>query len=327
MRVLLTGANGFVGSHVLDQLVAQRIPVVALLRATSDRSFIATQLGNVDVRSGGFDDPASLDAALAGVTHVIHCAGATKALNRAGFFNVNQVGTRRLVEAVNRTSGSVRRFVHVSSLAAAGPATADRPKTEADSPTPVSDYGASKLAAEQEVREHCGCEWTVIRPPAVYGPRDREFLRLFQAVKSHLAPRFGGGRQQLTLVYVEDLAAAIVSALTHANASRETFFVGASEIVTARELTQHVATESGKWTIPLPLPNAVLWLACQWAEFVSRVTQKANVLNAQKYPELQAAGWVCDVSKLKRHLGIECRTTAREGLAKTNQWYRSQGWL
>ena len=327
MRVLLTGANGFVGSHVLDQLVTQRIPVVTLLRPNSDRSFIAGHLSNVEVRSGGFDDANSLDAALADVTHVIHCAGATKALNRAGFFNVNQVGTRRLVEAVNRRSGAIRRFIHVSSLAAAGPATADHPKTEADSPAPVSDYGASKLAAEQEVREHCACEWTIIRPPGVYGPRDREFLRLFHAVKSHLAPRFGGGRQQLTLVYVEDLAAVIVNALTHAQSGRETFFVGASEVITARELTQRVAAESGKWTIPLPLPNAVLWLACQWAELVSRVTQKANVLNAQKYPELKAAGWVCDVSKLKRHLGIECRTTAREGLAKTNRWYRSQSWL
>lgn len=327
MRVLLTGANGFVGSHILDRLVTHQIPVVALLRPNSDRRFIAEHSGNVDVRPGGFDDPTSLDAALADVTHVIHCAGATKALNRAGFFDVNQLGTRRLVDAVNRRPGAIQRFVHVSSLAAAGPATADHPKTEAETPAPVSDYGASKLAAEQEVREHCQCEWTIIRPPAVYGPRDREFLRLFQAVKSHLAPRFGGGRQQLTLVYVEDLAAAIVSALSHPNASREIFFVGASERVTARELTERVALESGAWTIPLPLPNAVLWLACQWAEFVSRVTQKANVLNAQKYAELKATGWVCDITKLKRILDCECPTVARDGLAKTHQWYKAQGWL
>jgi dihydroflavonol-4-reductase len=327
MRVLLTGANGFVGSHVLDRLVTQQIPVVVLLRPNSDRRFITERLPQVNVRAGGLDEPASLDAALADVTHVIHCAGATKALDRAGFFAVNQLGTRKLVEAANRRCGAIQRFVHISSLAAAGPATADRPKTEADVPAPVSDYGASKLAAENEVRERCQCDWTILRPPAVYGPRDREFLRLFQAVKSHLAPRFGGGRQQLTLVYVEDLAAAIVAGLVHAGARRETFFAGAAEVVTTRELTQHVAAESGRWTLPLPLPNAALWLACQWAEYTSRISRKANVLSAQKFAELKAPGWVCDASKLKRLLDCECPTTVREGLAKTHRWYQSHGWL
>lgn len=327
MRVLLTGANGFVGSHVLDRLVAQQIPTVVLLRPHSDRRFIAGHEAQLTVRIGGFDDAASLDAALDGVTHVIHCAGATKALSRAAFFAVNQLVTRKLIDAINRRGNFIQRLLHVSSLAAAGPATADHPKRESDTATPVSDYGASKLAAENEVRERCRCDWTIVRPPAVYGPRDREFLRLFHAVKAHLAPRFGGGRQQLTLVYVEDLAAAIVAALTHSGASRETFFLGVAEVVTARELTDHVAAVSQRWTLPLPLPNAVLWLACQWAECVTRITEKANVLNAQKYAELSAAGWVCDVTKMKRVLDCECPTTVREGLATTHRWYQSQGWL
>jgi dihydroflavonol-4-reductase len=327
MRVLLTGANGFVGSHILDQLVARQIPVVVLLRRSSNRTFIAEQLSKVEVRTGGIDEPASLDAALAEVTHVIHCAGATKALDADGFFAVNQQGTRNLVEASNRRRAQIQRFIHISSLAAAGPATSDRPKSEREDPRPVSDYGRSKLAAEREVLDGCQCDWTIIRPPAVYGPRDSEFLRLFKAVKSHLLPRFGGGRQQLTLVYVEDLAAAVISALTHPNASREIFFAGSLEIVTALELAQRVATESGFWTIPLPLPNAVLWLACQWAGQVSRITKKASLLNAQKYAELKAPGWVCDVSKIKDKLGCECPTTLREGVVKTREWYLSHGWL
>ena len=284
MKVLLTGANGFVGSHILDRLLAHQTAVAVLLRPSSDRKFISGQLTKVEVRTGSIDQPASLDAALEGVTHVIHCAGATKALNADGFFAVNQLGTRNLVEAVNRRGAQIQRFVHISSLAAAGPATLDKPKREADPTAPVSDYGRSKLAAEREVIERCKVDWTIIRPPAVYGPRDAEFLRLFKAVKSHVLPRFGGGRQQLTLVFVEDLAAAIVAALTHPNAGREIFFAGSPEVVTAAELAQCIAAESGRWTIPLPLPNAVLWLACQWAELGTRLTKKANVLNAQKRP-------------------------------------------
>ena len=111
-------------------------------------------------------------------------------------------------------------------------------------------------------------------------------------MKSHVLPRFGGGRQQLTLVYVEDLAVVVGVALTHPEARREVFFVGADELVTARELAQRVATDSGGWTSPLPLPTSALWLACQWAEMVTRFIGKANVLSAQKYAELKAPGLV-----------------------------------
>lgn len=327
MKVLLTGASGFVGSHVLDRLIQRNIAVTVLLRPSSRRDLIAARLPSVEVCMGGIDDASSLDSALDGVTHIIHCAGATKALDREGFFNVNEGGTRRVVEAMNRRAGQIQRLVHISSLAAAGPATAERPRMESDAPAPVSDYGRSKLAAEQVVREGCGGDWTILRPPGVYGPRDSEFLRLFKAVGSHVRPRFGGGRQQLTLVYVEDLADVIVAALTHPQARREVFFAGAPEVVTAGELAAAVAAISGTWSVALPLPNAVLWLACQWAGFVSRVTQKADVLNAQKYAELSAAGWVCDVRKLSERLGRGCPTDLAAGLEKTLSWYRNQGWL
>lgn len=327
MKVLLTGANGFVGSHVLELLVARQVSVAILLRPTSDRSFINDLIPKVEVRTGSIDQPESLDAALADVTHIIHCAGATKALNREGFFAVNQLGTRHLVEAVNRRGNQIQRLVHISSLAAAGPATADHPRRESDEPAPVSDYGRSKLAAEREVTGACKTDWVIIRPPAVYGPRDREFLRLFKAVKSHLLPRFGGGHQQLSLVYVSELAAAIVAALTHSSASREVFYAASAEVVTAGQLAQTIANVSGSWTISLPLPGAILWLACQWAEWVSRLTRKANVLNAQKWAELKAPGWVCDASKLEDQLGIRCGSTIDRGAARTLEWYRAQGWL
>jgi nucleoside-diphosphate-sugar epimerase len=327
MKVLLTGANGFVGSHILDRLVRQQIPTVALLRPNSERAFLAGQLAQVEIRTARFDDAAALDAALEGITHVIHCAGATKALNTAGFFAANQGVTRDLVAAVNRRAPNIQRFLLVSSLAAAGPGTPMTPRTENHSPAPVSDYGRSKLAAEEEVVRSCQADWSIIRPPAVYGPRDREFLRLFKAAQSHLRPTFGGGRQALTLVFVHDLAAVIVAALTHPRASRQVFFAGATEVVTTAELATAVAKALDAWTLPLPLPNIVLWLACQWAELVTRISGKANVLSAQKWAELKAPGWVCDVSKLQRELGCGCPTGLTEGFARTKEWYVQHNWL
>jgi nucleoside-diphosphate-sugar epimerase len=327
MKVLLTGANGFVGSHVLDRLLAQNLPVVVLLRPSSDCRFIAGQLARVEVRPGALDQPAALDAALEGITHVIHCAGATKALNPDGFYAANQLGTRNVVAAVNRRGGQIQRLVHISSLAAAGPALADKPRRESDPPRPVSDYGRSKLAAEREVIEGCRVDWTILRPPAVYGPRDAEFLRLFKAVQLHLAPRFGKGLQPLSLVYVKDLAAAIVAAARHSNAVRETFFVTSAEVVTSAELAHVIAEVSGRWTLPLPLPRAVLWLACQWAEMLARCTKRPSVLSAQKWAELKAPGWVCDGSRFRGEVGYECRTLLRAGAAETLAWYQAQGWL
>ena len=327
MKVLLTGANGFVGSHILDRLLELKLPTAILLRAHSDRSFITDHISKVEVRLGSMDHPSSLGATLDGITHVIHCAGATKALSEAGFFAVNQGGTRNLVEAINQRGTLIERLLLVSSLAAAGPGTKDHPRHEHNDPKPVSAYGRSKLAAEREVVESCQVDWTIIRPPAVYGPRDREFLRLFKAAKCHMLPRFGGGRQELSLVYVTDLAAAIVAALTHANASREIFFAGSPEVVTATELAQRIATELKVQALPLPLPKAMLWFACQWAELASKLTQKPNVLSAQKWPELKAPGWVCDVSKLRGEVGYDCRTSLATGLAKTRAWYEAEGWL
>ena len=327
MKVLVTGANGFVGSHIVDRLVRLQIPTVALLRPNGDRAFLTGQLANVELRTGRFDDAAALDAALEGITLVIHCAGATNARNREGFFAVNHGVTRELVAAVNRRSAQIQRFLLVSSLAAAGPGTPMTPRTENHAPAPVSDYGRSKLAAEQEVIQGSQTDWTIIRPPAVYGPRDREFLRLFKAAKSHLRPTFGGGKQALTLVFVQDLAAVIVAALTHPRASREIFFAGSTEVVTTTELATGVAAAVDSWTMPLPLPNAVLWLACHWAGLATRITGKANVLSPQKWAELKAPGWVCEVSKLQRNLGCSCPTDLTEGLARTRSWYQENGWL
>ena len=327
MKVLLTGANGFVGSHVLDSLRARDITTAVFLRPAANKRFLQAHLPQLEVRTGSIADPQSLGAAMRDITHVVHCAGCTKALRLSEFHQVNHIGTRHVVEAVNQQTGRMQRLVHISSLAAGGPATPDRPAREDDPPHPVSEYGKSKLAGEQEVRGACQPEYVILRPPAVYGPRDMEFLPLFKAVKAHILPRFGNGRLALSLVFVKDLAEAVVTCLTHPAAAGKTFYVASPEVTNAPAMAGDIAVQMKAWTLPLRLPLAGLWLLCCLQEALSRLTRKPAMLSRQKFAELRAQGWVCDPARLRQELGFVCANTLQSGIATTLAWYRQQEWL
>jgi nucleoside-diphosphate-sugar epimerase len=327
MRVLLTGANGFVGSHILDQLRAEGRECAVLLRRQGDTRFIAGHLPQVAARYGSLEDVNSLRAALEDVSEVVHCAGATKALTVEGLFRANQVGTRRLVEAVNETRPAIRRLVLVSSLAAGRCATRSAPAHEEDPAAPLSAYGRSKLAGERAVTGGCRCEYTVLRPAGVYGPRDREFLRLFHAAAAGVVPVFGGGGQELSLVFAPDLAEVVVKALTVPAAAGQTLNVASAEVVTAGALVDAIAATTGRRVRRLPVPLAALTLVCAGASLWATLSRRPTVLAHGKWRELKAPGWVADTQRLRGTLGAVCETPMSEGLARTRAWYAAQGWL
>ena len=327
MKVLITGANGFVGSHILDRLRAGGAAVGVLLRRTSDTLFIEGHLDSVDVHYGSLADPASIRRAMEDATHVIHCAGKTKAVRAREYYEVNRQGTRHVVEAANGRAGAIRRLLLISSLAATGPATAQAPAREDAPPAPVSHYGRTKLEAEAEVRDGAQVEFTILRPSAVYGPRDSDFLTIFKAVRAHLRPLIGGGRQPLSLLYVGDLAAAVVECLTRPEAAGRTYNVASPEVVTSGALGGEIAGLMQVWTVPLPLPTAALWPVCLAGHMASRVSGKPHVLNLQKYLEIRAPGWVCEVARLREEIGFVASTSLQQGLSETIRWYRDMGWL
>ncbi len=314
------------GSHILDCLRARGISTALLLRSTSHKRFLESHLPAVEVRTGTITDLPSLRRALVGITHVIHCAGCTRARRTSDYYDINHLGTQNVVEAINPQSEQIRRLLHISTLAVAGPATAARPAREDNPPRPVSEYGKSKLAGEMAVRDNCRVPFTVLRPPAVYGPRDEGFFSMFKAIQSHVLPR-PAKRQELSLVFVRDLAQAVVDCLEHPAAAGHIYYVASKEVVTARTIADEIAAQVKHWTLPCPLPSALLWPICLFEQLRAQLTGKPTLLNLQKFAELQAPGWVCDPSRLQRDLGFYCNTTLKAGIAETLGWYRKERWL
>ena len=314
------------GSHILDSLQERQLPTAILLRANSPKSFLRRHLDHVEVRNGSIEDPGSLPKALEGITHLIHCAGRTKAVRSSEFYQTNHTGTRNIINALNNDANNIERLVHISSLAVTGPATPDDPARE-DSPTrPVSDYGKSKLAAEEEVRQNTAVPFTIIRPPAVYGPRDTGFLSMFKAINRHVLPR-PRKSQVLSLVYAKDLADAVVHCVTSPIAAGKTYFAASPETVTTRQMAEEIALQMKRWTVPLPMPGPLLWIVCLLQQALSQLTRRASLLNLQKYAELQAPGWVCSPSKLQAETGFVCGTTFSQGIRQTLDWYHREHWL
>jgi len=324
--VLLTGASGFVGSHILDSLLEHQISTAVLLRTTSSSRFLSQQLNQGEVRHGSIEEPESLFKALQGITHIIHCAGRTRAVSRSEFYQTNHLGTRHVIDAINSQGSGIERLIHISSLAVCGPATAQDPANEKTPTRPVSDYGKSKLQAELEVREHCRAPFTIIRPPAVYGPRDLGFFSMFAAIKRHLLPRPKKG-QALSMVYARDLAEGVVNCLTSRATAGQIYFVASPEVVSGRGMAEEIARQMEDWTIPLPMPGLVLWVICLLQQCFSQLTGRASLLNLQKYAELRAPGWVCSPAKFQADTGFTCQTTLRQGIGQTLEWYRREHWL
>ncbi len=324
MRAFLTGATGFVGSHLAEALVARGDVVVALARRPASSDFLSG-LGATPA-PGALDDAAKLAAALEGVDVVYHVAGLTAAVDEAGFLAVNERGTRQLLDAVRRAAPGVRRFVFVSSQAALGPSRPGEQLAEDADTHPITAYGRSKLAGERAVRG-ADIPWTIVRPPAVYGPRDREFLRLFRLVKRGIAPVFGWGRQQLSLVYVTDLAEALVRAGTVEGARGQVYHAAHPEVVLSRDVGKAIGRAIGRTPVVLPVPGA---LAAPIVGAIGRAAAaagKPSVVNADKLAEFLAPAWLLSVEKAERELGWRAAHDLAAGMAKTAEWYVREGLL
>ena len=324
MKALVTGATGFVGGHLVDTLLAAGDEVTALVRSPAR----AAALGARGVRlvQGDLHDTAALRAAVQGQDVIYHSAALVGAPTEAELLEANREGTRHLVAAAEAEAAAAR-FVLVSSLAAAGPSPRGQVRTGVEPAEPVTAYGRSKLASEEVVRAS-RLSWVIARPPAVYGPRDRDnFLALFKMAPLGLCPVFGDGSQELSLVYVTDLAAGLRAAGVTAGVERRSYFVNHPEVVTSRDLLQAVAALSGRRVRLLPLPRPVATAALTLAGTAARLRGQKTILHPDKANEFYQPAWTGDPASLMRDTGWAAAFDMQAGLAATRRWYEAQGWL
>ncbi len=325
MRAFVTGATGFVGSHLVEALAARGDEVTVLARRP-ERAAPLARCG-VRVALGTLDDAAALAAAAQGADVVYHLAGLTAAARPDDFFQANESGTRRLVSAVRRAAPGLSRFVYVSSQAALGPSAPGERLAEDAPCRPVTTYGRSKLAGEAVVRGADDVPWTIVRPPSVYGPRDREFLTMFRMIRRGLAPVFGTGRQEVSLVFAPDLADAIVRAGTTPAALHQTYHAAHAEAVRTRDLALAIGRAVGRRPLVLPVPGVLATPIVTAIGALSAARGRPSVLNRDKMAEFLAPAWLLAVAKAERELGWRAAHAVGEGTRLTAESYRADGLL
>ena len=329
MRVLVTGGSGFLGSYVAEGLSALGHTVRALVRPRSDKK-ILEKLPGVEFAPGAIEERASLDCAMRGVDAVIHVAGLVKARNSAEFYLVNTEGTRNLLAAAEANAPGLRRFVYVSSLAAVGPSHDGKPVPDDATPRPVTHYGRSKLAAEQAiVAAKDRVPVTVIRPPLIYGPRDKETLAFFTSVKNGVLPMTGDGSNTLSVVYGADCAAACIrAAVSDGVPSGRAYFVDDGEVLVWRDALGAIEKALGKRAfVRFGLPMGVIQAAAAATQLYGKVTNTAQMLTLDKVRELRQRHWVCEGRGAREELGWSPRVRWAQGVAEAVEWYRGAGWL
>lgn len=323
-RVLVTGATGFVGSHVLDALARAGVRARALARSAEKAA--ALEARGVEVVRGSLADAAALDAAVAGVDAVLHLAAVTKARTAAEYLAANAAGTQALLDAMRRAQPRPRRLVYLSSLAAVGPAR-DRPVTADDPPQPLTAYGRSKLEGERLCLAAAGeFEVIALRAPAVYGPRDRDMLTFFRMAAGGFVTVPAGPERRVQLVHVADLAEAVLLGASRPG-SGGVYHIAEPRAYGWREVVALIARAVGRRVRVIPVPPWSVRAAATVSEWVNGMRGRASIFNRDKARELLAPGWLCETERAWLDLGFRARIPLDRGLEATAAWYRAEGWL
>lgn len=320
MKALITGATGFIGSHLAEALVRKGFEVSCLVRDPAHLRFLEGQ--RVRLVQGDCTDFDSLPDAVKAVDYIFHLAGLTKARCDADYYNANVKGTENIVRATLKHNPYVKRFVCLSSLAAAGPSYDGTPLHESNEPNPVSVYGKTKLEGEKiVVARSKDMPITVIRPPAVYGPRDGDLLVFFKMVKTGVIPYWG--KCYYSFLYVEDLIHGIILSALSEKAAGEIFYLSDGNIYSTDDIVGAISDALQKRPLKLHIPKFVMNIL----GFVAERAKGPGIINSDKIREMKYSHWICDTTKAIDMLRFEPKVKIKEGAQWTADWYRMNHWL
>ena len=326
MIAVVTGSTGFIGSHLVDALVARGATVRVITRPDSAAADGRVTEFRMDVR-----DAAAVERSQVwdGATHLFHLAGVTKARTARAFDDGNVAPLRQLLSAIDRRAAAAPHVVLVSSQAAGGPAaSAAAAIRETDRPAPIEEYGRSKLRAEHAVLEFAErMPISIIRLAAVYGPRDRDFLEVFRQASGRIAWYAVPPHHQFSLLYVADAVTGILAAASRQPGPARVYYLAADEPVTWRSLYRAIATVAAASPLELQLPASLLRAVAAASDLIGALTGRAFLLNRQKLELSRPAYWLCDPARARDELGWRPSLTLAEGLAQTLSWYLESGWL
>ncbi len=324
MRVLLTGGSGFIGGHIARALADAGHDLRLLVRPTSDTALVS----DVDFERavGDLRQPDTLAAACEGMEAVVHAAAVLRAVRQGDFMHANREGTGNLAAAA--ASAGVDRFVYISSIAAQGPAPSATPEPPETKLHPVSAYGRSKAAGEDELLKQLGhMQIAIVRPPMVYGPGDTGLQMFFWLARRRISARLGDGKNLVDAIYGPDLAQAIRAILEAPPQELAKYHTSNDDgPFTWNDLLSNLEIVSGnKLWIPTLAPSVFHGFA-RCSEAWAMLTRSEPTLDRTRVVEMRQPAWICDPSSLTRDTGWHANTTLLEGMRQTMAWYQEHGW-
>lgn len=326
--ILITGASGFVGSHLVEMALEAGYEVWAAVRKSSSRQHLKGSCANIIELN--FNDKILLQQQITAFLHqkpsgwdyVVHAAGATKAQSEEAFMQANYGVTRNLVETLQSLDAMPRRLVFVSSLSAVPMANGFPTGNNAE-----TAYGRSKLKAEEWLCLQSELNKVILRPTGVYGPRERDYFLMAKSIKSHVDFSVGFGKQFITFIYVKDLCQAILAALTKGK-DATIYQLSDGHTYTSRDFSLLLQKELGiNWVLRLKVPLWLTKVICYLGEWTATLTKRMTALNRDKYHILKQRDWRCDITAAQRDLDFKPKYDIATGVKETIQWYKDNKWL
>ena len=323
---VVTGANGFVGSHLVDLLLSRQYRVRCITREKSDLKWLTGK--DVEIYNCGLFDKEGLRRAIKDAEYIFHVAGVVKSKKPEGYFRGNVDTTKYLLDIATEFRESIKKFVVVSSQTVAGPSLNEKPVVENDKPNPITTYGRSKLAEEELAKSYMDkLPITICSAPAVYGERDTEIFIFFQTFNKGLFTTIGFDRKLISLIHVNDLVRGFLLAAENKIADGQTYFISSEKFYTWEEVGEVTKRVMKKKPLHVKVPHSVVYTLATVAQFFALFSSKPATLNIEKARDITRHAWICSTEKAIKELNYHQEISIEEGIKRTVDWYKEKKWL